>query len=203
MKLNEIQKKKQLTKLHAMIGVSSWLVLATTLAGLGGLVSISIFGWPISGRFGVVQSGSMEPSIPIGSLLWLSARASYNHSDVIAFTHPNAAQSSSETNNTPQTKIIALHRITEVRGYNYFTKGDANQSADPWQVSRAQIIGAVSYQVPYLGYVISWLQTANGIVVSLVLPGGIIFSHIIRTIFQNKRDKSANSTLFTLQQNNS
>lgn len=203
MKLNKTQKRKQLTKLHAMIGVSSWLVLATTLAGLGGLASISFFGWPINGRFGVVQSGSMEPSIPVGSLLWLSARASYNQSDVIAFPHPNGLKNDQRLYKNDQTKIIALHRVTEIKESGYLTKGDANQSSDPWQVPVDQVIGTVIYQIPYLGYLISWLQTPNGIVVSLVLPGGIIFSHLIRTIIQNKRDRSTESTLFTLEQNNS
>jgi len=189
MKLNMSQKTKKQNKLHTMIGAISWLVLATTLAGFGGLCMVSIFEWPVSGRFGVVQSGSMEPSIPIGSLLWLSARASYTQDDVIAFVHPNAIANTSDKSNTHQSKIIALHRIIDVTQTEYVTKGDANSSSDPWKVAHTNVIGEVTFQILYVGYLITWLQTPNGIVLSLVVPIIVFGSHILRTYIHNKKNR--------------
>lgn len=166
----------QLTQyLIRSIGVIS-LILTTVF--FIALFSIHAFQWPLSGKFVVVRSGSMEPAISVGSLLWLSARASYQPSDVIAFMHPDA--------NTE--KVVALHRIQSSiqreDNHTYFvTKGDANESVDQKEVPESLVIGSTQLIIPYLGYFIGWLQSGVGVTLTLVLPILLYVSHLLRTYY--------------------
>ena len=157
------------------IGIIS---LVTTTVLFIALFSIHVFQWPFSGKFVVVRSGSMEPAISVGSLLWLSAQASYQPSDIVAFTHPDS--------NTE--KVVALHRIEssvkkEDASTYFVTKGDANQSADQNQVSETSVIGSPKVVIPYLGYFIGWLQSGVGITITLVLPIVLYVSHTLRSYY--------------------
>jgi len=205
-----VQKQsKHLRLFRTAIGLLTWSVLCASLVSVVLLCTIALFNWPIQGRFGVVKSGSMEPNIPIGSLLWLKARASYTHSDVVAFTHPDSltpqadpAQNnlaahyknvSTKNNLNTSSKIIALHRILEEKDDYFITKGDANATTDPWKVKKSDVLGKVQFQIPYLGYFISWLQTQAGILTTVVLPLSILLTHSLRTYFESKFPKKPNN----------
>lgn len=58
--------------------------------------------------------------------------------------------------------IFVLHRIIDIKettkGYRFQTKGDNNNDADLLPVEEEQIIGVVTYVVPYLGYPSVWFS---------------------------------------------
>jgi signal peptidase I len=94
-----------------------------------------------------VLSGSMEPTLPVGSLAVAKAvpADSVREGDVITFGRPSGQ---------PGT---ITHRITDItisKGRRAFTtKGDANPSADPWQLRLPDQVGKQVATVPYAGYV--------------------------------------------------
>src|SRR5215471_7037876 len=94
-----------------------------------------------------VRSGSMEPTLPKGSLI------------VVRHVDPHDIRIGTVV--TFQVRSgdpeVATHRVvgagTTVRGAHvYRTKGDANNAVDPAPVTDAQIRGRTWYVVPYLGY---------------------------------------------------
>lgn len=58
--------------------------------------------------------------------------------------------------------IFILHRIVDIKestkGYRYQTKGDNNKEADLLPVEEEQVVGVVTYVVPYLGYPSVWFS---------------------------------------------
>ena len=131
----------------------------------------------------VVMSGSMEPKIPVGSVIIVkntSAPATpvvsplsigtqkelplYKAGDVISF-HRNGT--------------IVTHRIvsadTTGAAVAYRTKGDANDSVDSEVVPQDQIIGKTIKNVPSIGKLIVFLKTPLGFLLCILIPG---FSYI-------------------------
>ncbi len=92
----------------------------------------------------VVYSGSMEPEIPTGAVVFTKEEDfSPKEGDIITFRVNDA---------------IVTHRVIENRNGICTTKGDANKTADPVSVEQSQIIGRVVFRLPYLGYVIHFLR---------------------------------------------
>lgn len=122
------------------------LALAVLLAGPK-LVGIHPFG---------VLTGSMEPSYPVGSLIYVKPvdAARLKSGDVITFLV--------DENNT-----TATHRIVEVvhdtdGKLRFLTKGDANDTVDPTLVLEDNVVGSPIATIPYLGRLAIHLQTKAG-----------------------------------------
>ncbi|MDN5607296.1 MAG: signal peptidase I [Brevibacterium aurantiacum] len=93
-----------------------------------------------------VVSGSMEPTIPTGSVV-VSKHVS---PDTVAFRDVVTYQLNSGEPLTVTHRVIGVDNIDgETR---FKTQGDANTSPDPEPVRPEQIRGVVSYHVPFVGY---------------------------------------------------
>ena len=112
-----------------------------------------------------VVSGSMEPDIPVGSIIYVKPvePETIEKNDVIAF----------KTGGT-----IVTHRVVgnhQVEGY-MTTKGDANKQEDLGEVLYANIIGKVVRHVPYLGQLM-WILSSNVgkvLMMTLALCGALL-----------------------------
>lgn len=142
--------KPQTIKLYKNLS-TALVLLAVIFAFL--IAGVRIFGIQVFG----VLTGSMEPSYPIGSLIYVKdAKPSELHvNDVITFSiSPN---------------VIATHRIVELVPdennpsiIRYRTKGDANNSEDGMLVHYKNIIGTPVFTIPNLGYLASYIQNPPG-----------------------------------------
>lgn len=110
-----------------------------------------------------ILSGSMEGAIHTGSLIGVKPeQRRYNVGEIVAF---HSATS------------IITHRIIEVRDQpfvQYRTKGDANPLADAALLPASQIIGPVTFTVPYGGYVFAALKTKLGFALLVLLPATLL-----------------------------
>lgn len=101
-----------------------------------------------------VVSGSMEPAIPTGSLVYIREAAPEGIAvgDVVAFY--GAADSAS----------IITHRVVENRVVmgEFITKGDANQTQDMNPVPYARLIGKVERSIPRAGAIAAVFTSARG-----------------------------------------
>lgn len=107
----------------------------------------------------VVLTGSMEPKLPVGSVIFTIPYEVYNRGDVIAFNKDG--------------KTIT-HRVTnrdiDKTGFVYNTKGDANNVTDQGAVLGASVVGKQVVVVPYLGKFINFLTTVQGFVLFILAP---------------------------------
>lgn len=123
-----------------------------------------------------VMSGSMEPTISVGSLILTKPQAAYSVGDIISFQNDEQIA----TKNTTTHRIAA---IEEENGLNYYsTKGDANDSNDPGRVNDNRIKGKVVLSIPLLGYLISYIKTLPGLMLLVIIPAVIIVYEEFRKI---------------------
>ena len=124
-----------------------------------------------------VQSGSMEPAISTGSLVFVRPSGSYAEGDVITFlSEPDA-----DARNQFVTTTHRVVEITEVDGSPVFTtKGDANNANDAETVQAPEVLGKSVGHVPYLGYPVAYAKTQAGFIMLIVIPATlIIYSELV------------------------
>lgn len=138
----------------------------------GGLVVFSLL--PISGNIKLltVLSGSMEPSVHTGSLIFIKPTNNYKVGDIV-------------TRKTSDAKVTVTHRISEkkvIDGKTIFnTKGDANNSDDNEKVTPEMIVGRVFLNIPYLGYAVGFAKTKHGLIIIILIPALIIiFDELVK-----------------------
>ncbi len=112
----------------------------------------------------VIATGSMEPTIKTGSIVFTTSPKDIKVGDIVAFQSPN---------NSDDTIV---HRINSVIDGGYTTKGDNNSAEDTWVVNSNQIKGKYIYSIPYVGNAIEWAKTPVGFVVVLIIPA-LLFAY--------------------------
>jgi len=150
------------------------LLIAALIVIVGGVV-LSRFDTPFSYRLFSVESGSMEPDIHVGSVVAVIARSDYTVGDVITF-RPSGSKS------TVTHRIAEAQTDSNTEQIHYTTKGDANSANDVSTISKSQIIGAVVFSIPLLGYPVMFAQTQMGFVMLIIIPSTIIVYHEVLEI---------------------
>ena len=114
-----------------------------------------------------VVSGSMEPAIPVDSMVYIKTEApeDMKKDDVIAFYGAR------------ESNAIITHRVVENRIVmgEFITKGDANQTEDMNPVPYSNFIGKVVYSIPVLGSIAEALTSTMG----KIIAGGVIAAALI------------------------
>lgn len=136
-----------------------------------------VFGYEIY----TVISGSMEPAIPVGSLVYVQPGAPEDAEtdDVIAF------------HSSMDTGAIITHRVikNDIVTGQIHTKGDANEKEDLYPVGYDYYMGKVVYSVPVLGRVLAFFVIFHGKIAAGSLIGLAILLQIIGGILESANEK--------------
>lgn len=101
-----------------------------------------------------VLSGSMEPKIPVGSVVFVKETPAENiqEGDVITYRLSGST--------------MVTHRVVSIDTANQqmITKGDANDVEDGSPVAFSQIVGKEWFHAPLLGYLSMYIKTPVGII---------------------------------------
>jgi signal peptidase len=140
----------------------------------------------------VVISGSMEPNIHKGDLLFVmgtdaekikSGTAEDKTGDVIVFD--------AYWTGAPQEPIV--HRVVGKYKINdtwYFeTKGDANYSPDPEDIREDNVIGVVVGRIPYIGWIKIFLTESGLLIPLLVVISALLIISIVRDIIKGEDEE--------------
>ena len=122
----------------------------------------------------IVESGSMEPKIRVGGIIFVLPSNNYQIGDVITF--------STTGSRTPTTHRVIGKSYPEglAGGAIYNTKGDANEDPDNFEVSSSQIVGKVALALPYLGYFADYAKKPQGFIFLVIVPATIIVYEELR-----------------------
>jgi signal peptidase I len=132
---------------------------------------------PLPGHvsFKIVQSGSMVPALPVGSVVTVVPQATYRVGDIITFGGDDGK------------RIPTTHRIESITreggATRYVTKGDANEERDNGITAYDKVIGKVVYTVPRLGYMLDFARSRKGFTYTVVIPAGLIILDELLTIY--------------------
>lgn len=150
------------------LGNVFFVILLVLLAALVFfLVQSRISGGPPAAmgyQFFAVLSGSMSPAFDTGSLVavkpinpaWLQV------GDVITFAGPRG---------TVSHRIVGIETEGDL---SFVTKGDANSVADSGTVPADRVMGVVSLAIPWLGRILVFSQSKQGLLLMIVIPAAII-----------------------------
>lgn len=131
----------------AFCSVIGFLMLLSVVAAAVPLTVPQYFGYQIYD----VVSGSMEPEIPVGSVIYVKAKnpEEIYKGDIIAFMSGDS---------------VVVHRVVVnkvVEGV-FTTKGDANEAEDIHEVSYQNLVGVVEKHIPVLGQVLILFGSSFG-----------------------------------------
>lgn len=129
----------------------------------------------------VVESGSMEPTIPQGSIIFNrdTTAAGIQEGDIISYI-PNQSVIDEEK---------VTHRVIDVEQGNftevYTTQGDANAEPDPEPVPFYRVTGLTEFWIPYLGYVLTGIYSLPALVAFLILPAAYLMKQEISRLAEH------------------
>lgn len=138
------------------------------------VVSIALLATVLGYDLFVIDGGSMAPSVPAGALVIADrvSPASVEVGDVITFRRSSAPDS-------PVT-----HRVIRVEsgeaGRELWTKGDANQSADPEPLAGGDPVSVMRVSLPFAGYLLGFLRTLPGQLALIVAPLVLLLFRLIQ-----------------------
>lgn len=163
--------KKKIAHICSVIGTVLLIIL---IIGCLPLTLPKAFGYQMY----TVISGSMEPALPVGSLVYVKYQEpeSIEKKDIIAFYGSNESSS------------IITHRVVYNKKLSgeFVTKGDANKEKDINPISYNQYMGKVVLMIPVIGGVAQTLTTGSGKIVLFSFIGLILLLEIFGNILQKK-----------------
>ena len=148
-KINRMPKNGFYRILHRL---HSFLVNVIVLLGF---LMIGLF---LAGiRIYAVETGSMQPAIPINSICFVNQNTAYDEittGDVIVFQKGENA--------------IVTHRVTAITAEGMLTKGDANHTEDASLVTKEDYIGKLIYFIPKIGIAVRFIRTRAGMIFAIL-----------------------------------
>jgi signal peptidase I len=134
------------------------------LAAVAVALAVAVVPAAVGGSALTVLSGSMEPALPVGSVVVVRPRpaADIVVGDVITFLARDPQ--------SPATRVVT-HRVTAVEpGPAFRTRGDANPDPDPGLTAAADVRGVEWYSVPWVGALGERVRTPG----ALIAGGGVL-----------------------------
>lgn len=135
--------------LKAICNILTGILIAALLVLAGTFFLPKILG----GQSLAVLSGSMEPGIPVGSIVVAMPvdASDLQVGDVVTYKL---------TEDT-----LVTHRVVEINAeeQTITTKGDANEVNDSNPVPYENVVGRVKFHLPYAGYISIYIRTPLGI----------------------------------------
>lgn len=135
------------SRLPAFCSLAGALILLCVIGAFLPLTIPNLLGYQIY----EVVSGSMEPEIPVGSVIYVKEAKpeEIEKGEIIAFMRNSS---------------VITHRVEENRFVEgeFITKGDANSKEDVMPVDYDSLIGRVTCHIPVLGILLSVLASGVG-----------------------------------------
>ena len=85
--------------------------------------------------------------------------------------------------------VVATHRVIKVDAENqhFYTKGDANDTADASPVHFNNVIGVPQFSIPLLGYVSDFIQHPPGMYITIGVGGLLILAVFLPDMIGKKK----------------
>ena len=147
----------------------SWIVIAVIVMYMA-IAAPLIMGF----RPVVVLTGSMQPTFPVGSIVYYHKCAfeDLQEGDPITFKAEDA---------------LVTHRITTVNGISrtVVTKGDNNPTEDPAPVEENQIVGKTTkFAIPFAGYFVTYGKEPAAIAVMAAI---LLINYVLENLCSGQK----------------
>ena len=157
-----------------------WNTVSTILVVLIVACAVFLMGSRLIGyRVFNVISGSMEPAYSIGDLLYVKE------------VNPNEIKVGTPiTFVLNEDLVVATHRVIKIDAENqhFYTKGDANDTADSAPVHFNNVIGVPQFRIPLLGYVSDFIQHPPGMYITIGIGVVLIVAVFLPDMMEKKKE---------------
>ena len=123
-----------------------------------------------------VASGSMEPEIPVGSIVYVKAVEDplmIEEGEIVAFVKGNSVI---------MHRVVFNHQVDEY----LTTKGDANEQEDIGEVLYTDVVGRVVRHLPLLGQIFQVYTSSMGKILMVCLALSGVLLHVLAGILDRK-----------------
>jgi signal peptidase len=138
----------------------------------------------------IVLTGSMQPVLKPGSVVYTERQQFYREGDVISFKN---AQGETITH-----RIVSVDKKNDVISYK--TKGDANSVGDKTTVPVSNVIGSVRFSLPFIGFAVNYIRTLPGLIGLIIVPGLFFVGYELHTIKREIEKQAEKRLLAKLEQ---
>lgn len=143
----------------------------------GVCIAILLSVWLSGLRLCVIQSGSMEPTIPTYSVCLVTTQVDYDDlsaGDIVVYTRQSDGQQ-------------IVHRIVDITDAGAITRGDANQTDDGVSVTPDNLYARYIAHIPCGGRIINAIRTPTGYAMIAAIVAILIAWNIIE---DKRRDRA-------------
>lgn len=160
-----------------------WDTVSSILVGLVVVSAVFLMGSRLMGfqAYNVI-SPSMEPTYSVGDLIYVKTvdPDAVKVGDPITFV-------------LNEDLVVATHRVIRIDAEHrhFYTKGDANETADAAPVHFNNLIGVPQFRIPLLGYVSDYIQHPPGLYVTIGLGAILIGAVFLPDLFRKKEKTPA------------
>lgn len=188
--MNE-EKTKEKENVAVKLGsaLSTLVVVIAVLICLNVIVQVTTNGYVQIGGYSLfrVVTGSMEPELPVGSLLVCTETPieQIQINDIVCFRSLNPKMQGSVITH----RVISVGRISD-GSIVLETKGDANLTADSEFVTQSNLIGRVNHSAKdgnIIASVVDIMTDKIGFLVLILFPTLLIAGFILRSCMMNMR----------------
>ena len=141
-----------------------------TICIVAGVCIVILVSLLLSGlRLCVIQSGSMEPTIPTYSVCLVTTRVAYGDlsvGDIVVYTRRSDGQQ-------------IVHRIVDITDAGAVTRGDANQTDDGVSVTPDNLYARYIAHIPGGARVFNVILSPMGLAVVLLLAAALILPDVV------------------------
>lgn len=146
-----------------VLKVLSVALVAIIVAAAAAIAGPLLLGWhPMA-----VLSGSMEPTYPVGSIVYVRG------------TSPQDVKAGEPvTFYLDDGKTVVTHRVVRVDAQKkvFYTKGDANPVEDGVATPYSRLIGSPVFDIPKIGYLATYLGTPQGRIILVTILVCVLFA---------------------------
>ena len=164
-----------MAKLKRIWNIVTWVLVSLVVVAAVFLMGTRLMGYRV---FNIV-SGSMRPLYNVGDLIYVKDTdpADVQVGDVITFV-------------LNEDLVVATHRVVRIDEENqrFYTKGDANDTADSDPVHFKNLIGIPDFKIPLLGYVSDFIQNPPGMYITIA-AGAVLIILVFLPDFLPKKKK--------------
>lgn len=157
-----------------IISLALTLVVSSWWQRHNGAIQPMFMGWGAA----VVQTGSMEPNVPVGTLIIIHEQDSYEKGDVVTYIDYR--------------NWSITHRVEFVADGLVSTRGDANEVSDPL-FDESAIIGKMVYQIEGVGKVLDFVRQPAVIIVLV----GLLIVCLVWDVVAGAKSKNRGKYLAT------
>ena len=141
-----------------------------TICIVAGVCIVILLSLLLSGlRLCVIQSGSMEPTIPTYSVCLVTTQVDYDDlsvGDIVVYTRRSDGQQ-------------IVHRIVDITDTGAITRGDANQTDDGVSVTPDNLYARYIAHIPGGARVFNVILSPAGLAVMLLLAAALILPDVV------------------------